>query len=315
MTIPALSILAATDMSPGSNEIVGAAGELAARSGAELHLFHAVAAPRWPGGEDVLDMQRRIHDARAALRAMAEQALPEGVRLASVQVALGGAADSILERAARVGAGLIVIGPHRTRPFADRVLGTTADELIRESSIPCLIIRGPFSPELRRIVVPSDLSEVAQGTLAVALRWGAALQGSANLGEETRLTVVHVDGSASDDRSELGDSPQSWSELGRQVAAVSGSATAKPSVRVDREILRGASPAEEIRRFVRESGADLVVMGTRGDRPLVKALLGSVSASVARDTEIPLLLVPPAMWTGERDGTHGGGGAVRPSSA
>lgn len=291
------SVLAATDLSPSSREALRAAAALSAHAGAELHVLYALDASRTPGGEDVLEMQRRIHDARALLRAEVREAIPEAAQTTTQHVAIGRAPEAIRQRAEVVHADVVVVGPHRNRGFGDQMLGTTADQVIRECPVPCLVARGPLRVPLRRVLVPSDLSEVARGALGAAVRWTAALRPSGAPAPEPELTVIHVesDSAASAD----GTVPrfQRWSQLGEHVSAARHLVAPDAAPRVQREIIYGTSPADEILEFAREYGADLVVMGTRGDRPLMKALLGSVSAAVARATGTPLLLIPPSVWS------------------
>ena len=56
------------------------------------------------------------------------------------------------------------------------------------------------------------------------------------------------------------------------------------------QLLRG-NPAETILRAVRECDHDLIVMGSHGHSRLHRALLGSVSYRVLRDSPVPVLLV------------------------
>src|SRR5690606_15872693 len=96
--------------------------------------------------------------------------------VASREVEIYVAHKAILDRAAAVEADLIVIGPHRRRAVGDAFLGSTADRVIRSAGAPCLVVRGPLSLPLRRVVVPIDLSEPAQRALDAALRWSDALR-------------------------------------------------------------------------------------------------------------------------------------------
>ena len=52
------------------------------------------------------------------------------------------------------------------------------------------------------------------------------------------------------------------------------------------------TPAEEIARFARQHGADLIVMGTHGYGPVRRFLLGSVADRVVREASCPVLLFP-----------------------
>jgi nucleotide-binding universal stress UspA family protein len=301
------SILAATDLSRGSGETLAAAAALAASTGAALHVVHAVAPER---GEAVLRMQRRIHDARAALRAQIGE-IPGGTAPASGAVVFERPAAGILARAREVGADLLVIGPHRPRGVGDQVLGTTADDLVRRSSVPCLIVRGPLAQRLRRIVVASDLTPVSEGALAVAIRLARTLR-SVEPSEDPEVTLLHVETDRPSEHAGFGQRFHAWLELDRE-ASLAREAAGGDAPRIEQKVVTGPSPQEEIMRYARESGADLLVMGTRGDRPLVKVLLGSVSAAVARATETPLLLLPPAVWgVDARRGITGVPGAVEP---
>lgn len=51
---------------------------------------------------------------------------------------------------------------------------------------------------------------------------------------------------------------------------------------------------EDIQDLAKRHHADMIVMGTKGATGLKEVLVGSVTASVARSTEIPLLIIPLA---------------------
>jgi nucleotide-binding universal stress UspA family protein len=63
-----------------------------------------------------------------------------------------------------------------------------------------------------------------------------------------------------------------------------------PDVGVTTRLLPG-NPADVILRAIREGDHDLVVMGSHGHGRLHRALLGSVSYRVLRDSPVPVLLI------------------------
>lgn len=56
---------------------------------------------------------------------------------------------------------------------------------------------------------------------------------------------------------------------------------------------RTGDPAEEIRRFAKNHGVDLIVMATHGRTGLRRLALGSVAADVVRHSRVPVMLIPP----------------------
>jgi hypothetical protein len=58
-----------------------------------------------------------------------------------------------------------------------------------------------------------------------------------------------------------------------------------------RHVLLSGDPAEEIVRYGRDTGMDLIVMGTHGRTGLERLLLGSVAEKVLRDAACSVLVV------------------------
>ena len=58
------------------------------------------------------------------------------------------------------------------------------------------------------------------------------------------------------------------------------------------KIVAEGNPGEEIIRRSRESGTDLLVMGSIGRTGLEKIMLGSVAEKVVRHSKVPVLIVP-----------------------
>jgi nucleotide-binding universal stress UspA family protein len=80
-----------------------------------------------------------------------------------------------------------------------------------------------------------------------------------------------------------------------------------PDVGITTRVLRG-NPPEVILRSVRECEHDLVVMGSHGHGRLHRALLGSVSFRVLRDSPVPVMLIrrktsPADVASGSGDAT------------
>jgi nucleotide-binding universal stress UspA family protein len=57
------------------------------------------------------------------------------------------------------------------------------------------------------------------------------------------------------------------------------------------KIVAEGSPSEELLRISRESGMDLIIMGSVGRTGLDRFLLGSVAEKVVRNSTVPVLLI------------------------
>ncbi|MES2461524.1 MAG: universal stress protein [Armatimonadota bacterium] len=123
------------------------------------------------------------------------------------------------------------------------------------------------------IIYATDGSESA--------REGHVLLASLPLCPESRITVLSVAAREEGAAEELRYSE----EVAREVTSETG---AKAVARV-----RWGSPAEEILKESEESGADLIVVGARGQSNLARLLLGSVSSRVARHAPCSVLIARP----------------------
>jgi nucleotide-binding universal stress UspA family protein len=297
------AVLAATDLTEGSDEVLRAAAALADAAGASLHVVHAfdLDLTAYPELDGTPTFQGRIARAEEALAAQLARTVPDGAGAASRQVVVYVAHRAILDRAAEVRADVIVLGPHRGRAHADRLLGTTADRVIRSAACPCLVVRGPLALPLRRVVVPLDLSDPARGALATAAGWVEAFgAGDPDLAlPDVELDVVHVvprlfaAGGLPVNRATIGP------RLHRDVEEVLAEHAFGVTVR--EELVWGDGPADEIARYARERQAQLVVLATHGHGALKRALIGSAASAVARSAPCPVLLVPPSRWSGEEE--------------
>lgn len=62
-------------------------------------------------------------------------------------------------------------------------------------------------------------------------------------------------------------------------------------INIKNEVRHGRT-SREILNFAENSGADMIVMGSRGQSGLSRAVLGSVSAAIAHESPVPLFVIP-----------------------
>ena len=145
---------------------------------------------------------------------------------------------------------------------------------------------------LARILLATDGSPEAASAARMAITLSRCLGG------ELHVVYVGVAPSAyAAAESEILDY-EFWKEL-REIAQNEASQSVEEEVRkiedaggkVEMGHVAVGHPESEILRIAEETGADLVVVGSRGLGPLKRALMGSVSESVVRHAHCSVLVV------------------------
>jgi nucleotide-binding universal stress UspA family protein len=280
------TVVVATDLDRSSDAAVDTAHRLAQAAGGALHVIHAL-SPRKVGDAGAPTPDDHADAVRAVLRraSVAEDD-------AKIHLIPGAPGDTIRSFADRMTADVIVVGPHRERDHAGNryPLGGTARAVTVGAFAPCLVVAKPLRLPLERVLVPIDLSDTARGALLVGLSWASALRGEATADRMTALTVLHVDAIDED------ASNATATSVDRELEILRRSAGGWAGVTVRGLTEKSADAAQTIVNFAMEHEADLVVLGTRGLGLDQVARLGSVSTSVATRLQLPMLLVPPAVW-------------------
>jgi nucleotide-binding universal stress UspA family protein len=144
MTKPRKKILVATDFSPGSDEALDHAIDLAKQTGASLDLFYVLepSALEIPLGLTPNDGGALIATIDRELTQRAARAAAAGLPC-HTNTAEGGAATEIVQRARDLGADLVVIGTHGRRGLAHALLGSVAERVVQHA--PCPVLTVPFS--------------------------------------------------------------------------------------------------------------------------------------------------------------------------
>lgn len=293
---PIRTVLAAVDLLSTPEEFVRNAAAFAAASGADLHVLHSYQDSNPVGGRphDWLETQTEVHRKRIALRNLLDDTLPTGRTVKSARVGIGSPAEAILAAARECEADLIVLGPHRPRQIGDRYLGSTAERVLKEATVPCLILSSPMPLPIQRILIPADFSAPSRSALRCGMGWIRALSGRARV----EIDFVHVTGTKSSAGEENPSAMDRKLELEDEVRRITEEAAAKVPIRV--HVLEEGDPIDALTRFAARRSTDLLIMGTRGDGVFLRALLGSVSSSMLRRSSIPLLLVPPLAFAESR---------------
>lgn len=139
-------ILVAVDLSPASDEVIGAAAQVASLFGASMKLLHVVERvslpPAYGVGASSLNNEAVLARARQALQKKADTLADRGIS-ASVHVETGHAATTLLDAVEDEDPGLAVVGTHGFQGVKRVILGSVAEQVIRRAACPVLTVRTP----------------------------------------------------------------------------------------------------------------------------------------------------------------------------
>jgi nucleotide-binding universal stress UspA family protein len=148
-------ILVPIDGSPSSQKALDEAMRLAIYSGAKVTLIHVIdELSHLTDFETGVDyVQQHLPRMRAAgerlLASAGEKVLAHGLQVECVLIAEGPGriCEHVAEHARLSHADLIVLGSHGRRGIGRILLGSDAEQIIRYSPVPVLVVRGNDNPE------------------------------------------------------------------------------------------------------------------------------------------------------------------------
>ncbi|MGE5204414.1 MAG: universal stress protein [Chlamydiota bacterium] len=273
------TILCPVDLSPASAAVLSWARLLAQVFTARVEVLHASWSepPRYfledQVGRLAAEEKSEIEKLRRSLQQAARKALGSKTNF-EVLVRPGHAVQVILEHARRHHPDLIVMGSHGHSGVARLLLGSVAENVVREADVPMLIVRGePLPPEqasLRRVLCPVETSQESRDCAHLAASTAKAL------GAELQVMQAIEDGAADEQaRQRL----CSWfPQDARRQCSVS-------------EVVRHGNPAEQIILFAREHAVDLIVLGAEPHHFLEFSALGRTAERVMRHSPCSVLLL------------------------
>ncbi len=276
-------ILVATDLSPASDDVVTHAAVIAKHTDAALHVLHVVEGP--PSTPGLPRQTQPIEKVRAAESALHEQLLrcASSVVVATQEVRVGVPHACIAARQGEAAANLIVIGPHGGRGMRARLLGTTADRVLREAEVPVLVVRKGPPPPWTGIGVATDLSVAAGRAFALATHWAPAF-GDADAAPE--VTLVHV-GWTVDRASDPGHAKRVAATLRRDAEQAESR-----GIVTHTEVLWATEPVQALVRWAKRRRVGMLVAASHGRGGWHRALIGSTASALARHSPCPVLMVP-----------------------
>ncbi len=135
-------IVVANDGSEGGLKALSLACDLAKRHGASLHMISVEELPNIPASIDEIvetksEENHKFHDALAKARALAKK---KAVKL-DAEVVAGHAVAAVLAYVKAKKADLLVVGFMGHSALYERIIGGTADRLVRLAPCPVLVVK------------------------------------------------------------------------------------------------------------------------------------------------------------------------------
>ena len=289
------SLLLPVDLSAAMEPVLARAALLPLARKARLTLLHVV--PRLLSREA---RRRAESDAQQALGLAASQLvprLPAGVRVVT-RVTVGAAAAEIARLARLRKAELIVMGRGGGSTLRDIFLGSTAERVIRAGPLPVLVVRLRPHGAYQCPLLALDMDEAAPEVLPLALRVLPSprpLAGLIHAYEIPSHGLIYPSLAPEQSQEHRRQSQQkALHELTRLAATALAEEKAAPGEFSWKAHIHHGSPRTVIPKVVAKTGADLLVLGTRGHTGAAHVLLGTVAGDVLREVPCDVLVVPPS---------------------
>ena len=294
-----MKILLAIDGSTASDRAIGLVATLGWPNGSEVQVINVADALLgvYAGMPGVVVSAEAVEADMDADREGRQKHLDEASgrlvasgRSVDTKVIDGRPASSIVEVARESKADLIVLGSHGRGPLGSAVLGSVAAEVIEYASTPVLVVR---TEKVSRLVLADDGSSSA----AAARRLLVRMPGFRGL--PVRVVSVSerqpgwfgwLQPEAPAEIQAFEEAIQADFKEHETTAAAAAEELASAGFVADGVAPIG-DPAQEIVRGADAFEADLIVMGTRGQKGFERLLLGSVARKVLQRAHCSVLVV------------------------
>lgn len=166
----------------------------------------------------------------------------------------------------------LVMGSHGVRGFQEKILGSNAQMMIRNSEVPVLIIKKPVFSPIKNILFVSDFTDVSKKSFG-ALTYFADLL-------EAHIDLLFVNTSKG-----FKESEEIFSNMDEVMKHCNRAESCK------RNIINANSVETGIRDFMMEKPMDLIAICTHGKSGLRQLFSPSIAEKIANHTLLPLLSI------------------------
>jgi nucleotide-binding universal stress UspA family protein len=280
-------LLVGYDDSPASRAALLEAAHWVKRHRGELALVHAVFFDTEEFGIAPEQLEKRTAlGRRICAAAVASVAAEPGVAVRPI-ICEGEPPEVLLDTADGLDADLLVLGTYGRRGLGRMLMGSVTAQVVSKARADVLVVHRPCQEcrgEYRSLLVPFDGSAFSRAALGRACELAKA----DGAGVTALYAIPRYEEMVGFLRTE-GISARLADEAGK-IVADAARLGAELGVTVATSVAEGAA-ADRIVDAVKQSGFDLVVMGSHGHRGMERALLGSTAERVIVNAPCPVLVV------------------------
>ncbi len=279
---PPKSILCPLDLSSASPTVLGWAGLLAGAYNAKLQILHAEWAeyPRYFLASQAGELAAAAERSRRAIGDDLEKLVHESIAAQTpyeITVLEGHPIERILGYAEQQRPDLIVMGSHGRSGLARLRLGSVAENVVQQTSLPTLVVRAPGGKpapqKISSILLPVAFDEHTGQSILIPAALAATTA--------ARLIVMHA---------EEGDLSRNVS-LKQLCDLVPANVRGQCNVI---EVIRQGNAAEQILLVAREHDVDVIAITAKHRRFLDLTVIGNTTEKVMRHADSAVLVLPVA---------------------
>lgn len=190
-----------------------------------------------------------------------------------------------LVQAATTPSTLIVMGPHRPRPFLDVLRETTMQTVVRQTAAPVLLVTEPVTGPYRHILSLIDFNEAADN----AMKLGASLSEGAQI-KPCHAVHIPYSGSIETTGAVQLELQQSLVEDAEREGKRWHDAQGALKGRLEAMEVESAPPNGVVRAATESRSFDLLTAGAHGKVGASRSLLGSVATDLMRSPPCDVLI-------------------------
>lgn len=278
---PIKNLLLAVGFSEHSSITLKSAIQFCIENGSTLSLIHVVPVGGQNSKEHIKIYEQQLAD-------IANNVKKQNVEVPNTKVVVGEVEDQVIKFADFIKASGILVGSGNYHHNKKHRLGGNAEAILRNSSLPVLIIKDILLPLKGKIVCPIDLSQFSESILNTAIDYAK------NVGGE--LVIVHA----------LEPSPYGYRITDLEYVYAEKNFYHELAVPLENflkkidfkgvpntiKILIGQA-TYEVPEYIKKHPFSMTIVGSASRKGLSRLVLGSVAETIIRNTDSPCLVLKP----------------------